>query len=398
MPSDWIEDFVDYTASVRSPTMFRLWAGILAVSAILERRTYTVTDGPDPLRPNMYISLVGAPASGKSIAVGLVRKTIGSIGGLGLGPDNPSPASFLDALAATTKIALNGGGSVIQSALTVLCREFGNFIPKYDEGFIANLADIYDNPILFSAPRRTSKSVAIEHPTINILAAATPAALGTLPEAVWGEGLTSRIIFIYATQPTGIRNIFRKGQQINMGDFTKRLEEFYNEVHGEFLWEEEAQNAIHHWFNVEKCAPVPTYGRLVNYIGRRNEHVMKLAMISSVSAGNFPHVTLRDFVRGRQWLLDAEKSMPDVFRSMTAKNDMQLIQDAHYHLYVRYSKIGRDDRKPIPEKEINQYLENKTTSDRIPGIILQMERSGRIKKTGFGDYIPLPFDPHMNVE
>ena len=123
---------------------------------------------------------------------------------------------------------------------------------------------------------------------------------------------------------------------------------------------------------------------------------MKLAMISSVSAGNFPHVTLRYFIRGRQWLLDAEKSMPDVFRSMTAKNDMQLIQDTHYHLYVRYSKIGRDSRKSLTEQTLINIWKTK------PLPIESLESSFRWNEVeGLENRlrgIPNPFDPHMNVE
>ncbi len=234
---------------------------------------------------------------------------------------------------------------------------------------------------------------------MNILAAATPAALGGLPDAAWGEGLTSRIIFVYSPPVNGYRKIFDKDKPtIDLSKLIKQLETIYAEVHGEFIWEDDAINAIRYWVNIDKLAPIPTYGRLANYIGRRDVHTMKLAMISSVSAGNFPYVTLKDFIRGRQWLLDAEKTMPDVFRSMSAKSDMQLIQDAHYYLYVRYSKIGRNGRVPIPEKEVFAFFENKTTSEKIPGLVALMEKTGRITKTGFGEYIPNPFDPHMNVE
>lgn len=398
MPSDWIEDFVDFTATVRSPTPFRQWAAIGAIAAVLERRVGTLTDAPEPLRPNCYIALVGAPASGKSLAVMLVRKALTHVQGITLGPDNPSPASFMDRLAASTSIALNGGGNVIQSAMSVLCRELGNLLPKYDEGFAANLADVWDNPPIFDSPRRTSKSLAIENPTINIIAASTPATLGRLPDVVWGEGLTSRMIFVYSPAVQGYRDPLAKIKQINLDQFGKRLNELYHDIHGDFIWEDPAGDALRHWLNVEKLAPVPQYGRLEHYKGRRNEHTMKLAMISSVSAGNFPYVTLSDFNRGRAWLLDAETRMPDVFRSMVVKSDVELAKDAHYYLYVSYSKIQRELRKPLLDSDLYKFLENKTTSDRIPAVIKMMEKVGRIKRTTLGGIIPNPFDPHMDIE
>lgn len=398
MPSDWITDFVDFTATVRSPTPFRLWTAISAIAAILERRVGTATDAPQPLRPNCYIVLVGEPASGKSLSVMLARDVLTRVNGITLGPDNPSPASFMDRLSSATGPALNGGPPIVSSSMTVLCRELGNLLPKYDEGFAANLADIWDNPNMFDAPRRTSKSLAIENPTINILAASTPATLGRLPDVVWGEGLTSRILFIFSPPVDNYRDMFNKGQKINLEQFGKRLDTFYHEIIGDFIWEDPAQNAIRHWFNVEKLAPVPEYGRLSHYKGRRNEHTMKLAMISSVSAGHFPYVTLSDFERGKTWLLDAETRMPDVFRAMVLKSDIELARDCHYYLYVTYSKLDRKGRGPLPESEAYKFLENKATSDRIPGVLTMMEKVGRIRRTTLGGIIPNPYNAHMDIE
>lgn len=377
--SDWIESFIEATGGTRTAESFRLWAAIGTLASALERKIWTETD-VDRLYPNLYTVLAGLPASGKTNMIRESRKMLVSITDIKLGPDAPTPASFMDALENSGKASINGSGNIYVSAMTVLCEEFGVLIPKYNENFLASLSKLYDNGPMHTEPRRTSKSTSIENPTVNILAAATPAALGNFPDAAWGEGFTSRVIFAYGVAPTAYRSVFKKRSAVNLTMLQKRLNEIFYEIHGEMIWEDEAQSAFEHWYNVEKMAPIPTYGRLVNYNGRRDLHVMKLTMISAISAGHGLTVTLSDFLRGREWLLEAEKTMPDVFRAITMKSDAQLIQDLHHHLYRIYSKVAREKRIAIPEHEIWRFLETRTTSDKIPRIISAAESAGRIRR------------------
>lgn len=385
---------MDLTSSIRSPETFRLWAGITTLSSALERRVWTETD-VEPLRPNMFVVLAGNPASGKGNAIREARKLLTTLifpeNGIHLGPDNPTSASFLDALAASTKTSMNGMGVPMYSALAVLCRELGSLIIKYESQFVANLADIYDNPPNFSAPRRQSKSVNIAAPTINILAAATPATMmDIIPEAAWGQGLTSRIIFVYGSAPTSYRNFFNKRKDVDMESLAADLKMFFHELHGEFEWEPEARAAALKWMNEEDLEPKPNYGRLIHYVGRRTEHVVKLAMISAVSAGHGLTITESDFRRAQKWLFEAEKLMPDVFRAMTQKSDSQILEDVHQIAWVKYASLEREKRKALTESDIWKILEHRAPSERIPYLIKSLESTSRLRKAGLVGWIPSP--------
>jgi Protein of unknown function (DUF3987) len=401
--SDWITEFLALTDGTRSPFSFRLWTAIGTIAAVLERRVWTVTDAPDPLRPNLYTVLAGGPASGKTIMVSIARKLLVSLvkpDGVFLGPDNPTKASFMHALEASGKVSINGMGVPYYSAMTVLCRELGVLISKFEKDFVADLTDIYDNPDNYSSPRTSVKGTNVPAPTINILACATPAALDDIiPDNAWDQGFTSRVIFIYGAAPGVYRDMFSRYRDTDAEALKTQLKTFFHELHGEFEWEPEAQDAIRHWFNEEKMAPVPTYSRLVNYQGRRNEHLMKLSMISAVSAENGLCVTLSDFRRAQKWLFDAEEAMPDVFRAMRQKSDAQLLQDCWYWMHGRYYKISRDKRVAIPEKEVWSWFEDKTTHDKIQGLMTAMQKTGRMKPGNFaGDWVPANLDPRMPQE
>jgi hypothetical protein len=166
---------------------------------------------------------------------------------------------------------------------------------------------------------------------------------------------------------------------------------FY-ELEGEIRWEDTAMQAANAWIN-SGMAPEPTYSRLIHYNTRRDMHVLKLAMISSISAQRNMRVEASDVDRAKSWLLDAEKFMPDVFRAMGQKSDVQVLVDLHEYVYALYAKVVKKDRKPIPDEELCRFLENKVPSDKIRKVIEMAEATGRIKRGVYpGTWIPAPLN------
>ncbi len=394
MAFDWIEEFLSLTEDFRSPKSFRLWTAISVVGAVLERRAGTVTDGASVLYPNQYIVLAGGPASGKTVMVSMARRCLAELsaerGGVYLGPDNPTKASFIKEFNKSTKMAQNGSGLALYSAMYILCMELGVFISKYEKDFVADLTSIYDNLPIYTAPRASTESVVVQAPTLNILAAATPGALGdTIPEIAWTQGFTSRIIFVHGATPKTYRDMFARNRTLDLKPLQNHLREYFNELHGEFIWEDDAQDANRFWFNDEGQKPVPTYGRLRSYNDRRNEHLMKLAMVSAVSAGHGLTVTLEDFRRAQTWLFTTESEMPEIFRSMHQRSDEQLLSDAHHWLYIEWSTPKLEDRLPIKERFLYDWLAKKLPHEHIEGFIKTMERTGRMRKGDLsGGWIP----------
>ncbi len=396
MSRDWIEEYLIETESIPSPDSYKLWTGIHTIAAVLERRVWTITSSPRPLWPNLYTFLIGIPAAGKTMitdfAKALQKELVDGENGIMLGPDNPSSASFLDEIYKARKAARPGMETALYSSLSVVCVEFGSLMSKYDKPFADMLTHIYDNPVDYSSPRRQSTSVFVESPSINLLACSTPGALGEiLPEGTWDQGFTSRLIMIYGAPLTGRVDFFRKQRGPDTVKLAKFLREVFHELDGEFEWDEDAARALNHWLNEEGRAPVPDYGRLQHYNSRRNAHVAKLAMISAVSAHNGLRVTLADLRRAQSWLFTAEKTMPDIFRAMKAKSDDQVLDDVQWELWQKYSTQLKALRRPLNSNDLWKVFKDRATSDRIPGLIVNLENSGRIRKTiNSGEFIPNP--------
>jgi hypothetical protein len=345
----------------------------------------------------MFTLLSGVPASGKSLMVAQARKfwietRETTTEYLHVGPDNPTKKSFLDELEKSQRNSHDGAGKpTIFCAMSMACSEFSVLFSKAESQFFGDMTSLYDNLDKYTAPRSTTKSIDIDRPTVNILAGVTPDFLADLlPESAWGQGFTSRLLFIYGAKVENPnRNVFQKRPKDNHDMLQIELNRIFR-IAGEFLWEDEAQEALNQWF-AEGLPPKPDYGRLLHYAGRREAHVLKLAMISAISYHQSLTVTLADFLRAKKWLLDAEKTMPDVFKAMRQRSDSQLLQDLYQHVYALWSSVVHEKRQPLPEEVLWEFLTERAPTDRISRLIESAYRSGIIRPgTKPGTFIPRP--------
>lgn len=394
MASDWIDSFLLATQGIRSSDNFRLWTAITILSSTAERRIYCYTDA-GMTHPNLFTVLCGPPGSGKTQAIAHARNLLIKVPDLQLAPDDTTKAAFFDRLQSAVRSYMNGYANLtIVSALAVVADELGVFIPRYDMEFLSSLSKLYDNPPHYDAPRRTSVSVKIDNPTVNIIAGVQPDFLSELiPEAAWGQGFMARIIFVYGgALDRKNRDIFaRRASKLDLEAITAPLISL-SECSGEMVWTEKARAEFNSWHNAGML-PVPTHGRLRHYNERRDIHTVKLSMISALSAGHFPEVMLSDFERATHWLLTAEETMPDIFRAMAMRSDKQIIEDLHHSLYSKYMSLLPRERKPVHVDEFTKFLFQRIPHEKIKGIIETAIDAGYFAKGGLpNEYIPRPLN------
>lgn len=387
---DWIDTYMKETEALPSPRIYRLWSAITAVSGVLERKVYT-KGAAAPIYPHLYTLLVGPPAAGKTNSIRPIRDMWSRVRGLNISPDNVTKASLIDVLSRSLRTVINGTGAYMFSAMVIPCSEFGVFFTHHDLEFLSVLNSIYDAPEVHSEERRTMGKIEINKPHLVMLAGTQPDFLNSfLPEEAWGMGFASRLIMIYADRPA-VSDLFA---QIETKSTTlmPKLNEIFN-YQGEFRWTRSAIDEINAW-NRAGCPPEPTHNKLLHYNGRRAVHTIKLAMISAAAHGGANGsgdliVGVDDFERARDWLLSAEKTMPDVFRSMGQKSDAQILGDLHFHIYRTWSSVALDKRRPIATQQIYEFLHTRVPSERIGRLIEVAERAGYIRRAMYPDeWIP----------
>jgi hypothetical protein len=371
--SDWISSFEEYAAGFPSPKIFKLWGAIAILAMAMERKTYIRTNIGE-LYPNLYILAIAPPGVGKTLITGTAQEFLAELPDHRCAPSSVSRASLIDSLmAAERKIVLPQATPPVLSfnSLSVIQNEMGVFLPAYDLEFMATLTDLYDcRPY---GEKKRSKDIVnqMSAPQLNLFGATTVSYLyDTMPEAAWGHGFLSRTILVYSGElikrslwdtldkPAVLRNDLIHDLKI-IGGLT-----------GKFKFEPEAANAIDAWHQAGG-PPSPDHPKLLNYNSRRTTHLLKLCMVAAVSRACDFVVTLNDYHRALDWLLEVELYMPDIFKSMAVGGDPKVIEETYYWAYKKYSKKQED----IPEAEVIEFLQNKVPAHSVERIYHLMIKS-----------------------
>jgi len=395
--SDFVTDFMTYTEGALSPELFRLWTGIALVAGACERRIWLRT-GRNTTFPNLYTLLVAPPGVGKQVIDDArelwtdTREANSMSPAFKVAPDSVTKASLIDSLAKAKTTRLPPSGPPIDyHSLLVAAEEFSVLLPQYDLEFIGVLNKIYNNPnVPYSEARRTGsvREVSIDFPQLNILGGAQPGWLKSVfPEEAWSTGLTSRIIMVYCSDVPLLDIFAAESDNSHLrGELLSQLSAISSRF-GELSWEPAAQARISEW-HLAGGPPTPEHSKLVHYVRRRTLHALKLTLISAVSRGERKQIAKLDVDRAIAWLLDAERLMPDIFRAMIGKSDVQVMEDLHYFILTRWKM---QSHKPIREAEIYTWLSSRVPSDKVNKIIEVAERSGIMERfAGTTDYKPLP--------
>jgi hypothetical protein len=379
-----------------TPYLFRKWSAISLVAGALERRVWTIVGhrGGEKRQtfPNLYVFLVGSPGVGKYIinTIQDLWRDITEPGttnkALHVADSNMTKASMVDSLAESIRSFMPPKGPPYEyHSLLVAAEEFGVFLPSYDTNFIAVLNDIYNASSVYSERRRhgPAKEVNIQNPLLNILGGVQPVWMNSVfPKEAWGMGLFSRVIMIYAAGGEPI-DPFAEGsyRPIERKLLTQVLAKL-SIMHGELKWSPEAQKMLTEW-HMKGGPQAPTHSRLEHYCRRRTLHAIKLAMVSSVSRANkVDIIETTDVARAIDWLIEAEKVMPDIFRSMIGQSDHEVIEELYNHMVNLYAM---SKGKPIHEHQMISFLIRRVPSEKISAIISAAERANMITRIGGTD-------------
>lgn len=327
--------------------------------------------------PNLYVLLVAPPAVGKSQAISPVKELWNKTKKFHIAPDDVSKASLIDALEAAKQFkVLDSANMVEYTTLQIAASEFGVLVPAHDLGFLNTLNHIFDNPDTYKEKKRTTKKETnIVEPQINLLAGTQPAYMAELlPETAWGMGFTSRLILVYSQNPIKV-NLFKKRER-HAGLQSKLVEDLasMSELYGEVQWTPEAMEAVTEWYD-GGMQPVPKHAKLEHYNGRRILHMLKLCTISAVSRGAHMVIQLADVQRAKEWMLEVEQFMPDIFKAMVGRSDVDILEDLHALVWQTHSVT----QKSVHKQRLFQYLQTKVPAERVPRIIELAFNSGLIK-------------------
>lgn len=371
--SSWVQGFNRYTEKIGSPPLFTKWAGIFTVAAALERKVW-VTTNKGRLYPNLYVFFVGPPGAGKTVAEDKAAELFVQLEDHHLAPTSMTKASLIDRLSnSERKLVMPKETPPVISfnSLTIMANELGTMIPSYEGDFMNVLTDLYDCK-RYSETRRTNKiDIQIANPQLNFIAATTPSYLnGLLPEGAWDQGFLSRTILIYSG---GIESHDLWAENTQDKALTEALVfdlKSIGGMYGELKIDDEVKAAFTEWQRGGR-QPVPEHPKLAHYNTRRAAHLLKLCAVACCSTGDRPVITLEHYAEALDWLLEAEHSMSDIFRSMTMGASTRVMDDVWYHTYMIFMK----EKKPVMEHRLIAYLSERVPAHDVGRILEVMTRA-----------------------
>lgn len=397
---NWIERFCYLTNVSGAPELFRLWSGIAAVAAALERRTW-VDVGLGPLYPNMYIILVAPPGIGKTELTSRVwslleKLSTGAADGLQLAPTSMTAASTIDALRDAERKFYTPGNlldPMLYNSLAIVQNELGTLLPAYDPEMMNRLTDIYDGKPYAERRRTREINFKINHPQINFLAGTTPGHLtNSLPDGAWDQGFLSRTMMIFNSERT-VRALFqvKENQTAEWGVIDNDLHHIFN-MAGEFKFSPSAAAAINAW-HLSGGQPAPDHPRLRNYNTRRTSHLLKLCMVASAATSDTMVIETEHYQQALNWLIEAEVLMPDIFKAMIVNADMKAIDECWHFAYTIFMR----EQQPVAEHRLISFLQERVPVQNVKKMLEMMEASRILDKKLIGDvgyaYQPKPRKP-----
>lgn len=325
--------------------------------------------------PNLYVLLVAPPGVGKSVAIFQGTDLWTKTKKLKIAPDDVTKASLLDHLDKAKQVKVYSSSEMMEyHSLQVAADEFGVLVPAHDSGFLSVMNALFDNRAQYKESRRGRESdLVIPNPQVNLLAGTQPDFLANLlPPEAWGMGFMSRMLMVYQGKSTRPK-LFGKRLRI---DNTLLLEDLKGicELHGEMEWDPLAETKLVDWYETG-MAPEPEHSKLKHYVPRRILTTLKLCIISSISRNNSMVIEEVDVERARDWLLEIEAQMPDVFKDMNGQSDIQVMQDLHFYTVQMSSK---ENDGSVHQSHIDRFLSARTPAYNAEAILKQMIRSGML--------------------
>lgn len=344
------------------------------------------------LYPNMYVFLIGHPATGKTRTIRKARSYLLQLHEPYVAPTSMSFASLIDNLAKCKRFMARLPDPPLEyNTLAIIADELGAFIHKYDKEMVSGLSALYDPDPYGQTRRGRDINIKIPSPQINILCGSTPSDLIELvPEGAWSQGFTSRVVMVFSDERI-IGDDFAEVSEGLSPDLIHDLE-MIGGVTGQFTVTEDYRKLVNLW-RQQGEEPAPQHPKLLHYNARRRVHLYKLSMIACLDKGNVPALSRDEFNTAMNWLVQAESLMPDIFKAGIAGGDSAAMDEIYHFIMVT------DAGKGVPEPTIVRRARELVPAHSVMRVLEVMERSGMIKatklntRTGIRNYVAVSYTP-----
>ena len=340
---DFLDDFVQATSHAPSPRVFRYWAGVAAVAAVLGRKVYTYLGSDDPAYANQYIALVSDAAGGKSTAIKYTRRLLQAFPhNVQFSGDIPTPQAAIEAMGKW----FTGDDDTPAKSYNFLTGEIaGLFVDPTQIWWFQAICQCWDCEDEIKRPTKTQGVDIIQQPYVNLLVGAQPYWFADgWPKNINELGLPSRILYVHSGEE--MKPNYRAKQDKAAWERARQSLLRIQRAKGEVRVAPDVVTWMEDWVEAGKPPHVNMSGLSKAYDVRRPHHLAKLSLLVAMS--RHPDrliITMDDLVEARRALFEIE---PHMHKAMSlAGGNSYLPKERAVVDWVReeYVRTGQ----PVPE-------------------------------------------------
>lgn len=330
---NWIHGYLDFVYNQESPAIFHIWTALWAIGLVLGRKCY-FDKGYYKVYPNLYIILVAESAHmRKSTAIEMPMKFV--LNKLNTPPpflpETITPERIINKIALQTLAPVVDEFGVVTnpnecvSQCNFVASELMNLIGEKANNakMIVTISELYSCKDVWINETIKRGSDTLFNVFATFMGATTVDWLkGCLSKEHMQGGFGNRFIWVY--EKTYARdNPFPKFTE-DMRVLTIGLINDMNiilEMSGEFKQTKEACTWYENWYVKfrDSCRYAPNI--IDGYLGRKHDHLIKLAMILSASRNNSMLIEKNDYRLAERIMNRTEKFMPELFQDLIIRSE-----------------------------------------------------------------------------
>lgn len=342
---NWITGYMEYTSNTESATIFHKWTALSVIAAALRKKVY-FNLGRIRVYPNLYIVLVAEPgAVRKTQAITYGRRIMSKVDSIITSADAITQQALIqDIESAAQAEHMPDGTTMTHNSLTVISREFESFLgqKKENTGMLVLLTDLFDcEELPWKYRTKNSGSNSLTAVYLNLLAATTPGSLASsLPSSAIGGGLTTRIIFVFASTKCKKVAIPVAPPEVLELALIQDLE-IISRISGIYNFSPSAQEQWIEWYEAyDEISPNRVcQDRLFDgWYARKPMMMIKLAQILTAAVTNSMSIEWPMFVEAENLLISVEQEMGKTFCAV-GKSDISADVSEVNAIISKYGEI-----------------------------------------------------------
>lgn len=192
----YLSSYLTYASDNEASPKFHKWCGLVSLSAFVGRRVW-IPSGEQHIYPNLYVGLVGSPASGKSMSLGLAERVVSSGANVPVSSGAVTVQALMQDLGKkeNQREFMLGGELVTTTPHVIFSGELVSLLGPEPQHMINFLTDLYDTDREWVNKTKNQGTDRISRPCLTLLGCITPTTLENMVKGkMVNAGFTRRMI------------------------------------------------------------------------------------------------------------------------------------------------------------------------------------------------------------